>query len=602
MPDADTLCNDAFRNDLPKVQKALETNPALKNQLSTTRETSVLYTAARAGHLDLVKYLVQVAGCDIDRANGARSNGSTPLHGAAFGGHCQVIEFLVQHGATLQKNAFGDSALQDLEIADITDGQREACRRALRLLKEPLTPSTTPAALAPGGPDQSPPAPLHSALAEATHPLAQTSPQSQSQSVPTPAKRPDPEVAEDAVPPAPAAVCPIKESHEQDPDVLTGGITCFESLLSILVANKIPEKGPFSGFIQKTSNIIQSAVNEDTSGDLLPFLEDFGWNGTQFQSEDPWTSLQTRLTQKISAQKIPDSPPQSKAAKDAVNGKRPLEDEDTEAPKAKKAKPKPKPKTKGGAKGQAPAAGGPTQEKMLLNPVSKESIAEMMTAEYTVTEIEKDTEEFWDLEAKLAGCQQAHHEDYCGKRLAEGKKPLIFTLIKYETVTNEVMNRRFERRRAALQKEGKEFGRVRLSFHGTAAEHFPSICKTGLLRFKHPLNPCKEQSDDGYFGSNRKGVYVSRYFEYTLKYANDGEPLDLGQTVKILNFKTLPGRSEHIKKLVGGVAPTHGFHSHSSPNHLEWYLFNEDQLCLEGIMTVKAVVNNRINADDEKVE
>uniref|UniRef100_A0A7S1IXK1 PARP n=1 Tax=Eutreptiella gymnastica TaxID=73025 RepID=A0A7S1IXK1_9EUGL len=511
MPDADTLCNDAFRNDLPKVQKALETNPALKNQLSTTRETSVLYTAARAGHLDLVKYLVQVAGCDIDRANGARSNGSTPLHGAAFGGHCQVIEFLVQHGATLQKNAFGDSALQDLEIADITDGQREACRRALRLLKEPLTPSTTPAALAPGGPDQSPPAPLHSALAEATHPLAQTSPQSQSQSVPTPAKRPDPEVAEDAVPPAPAAVCPIKESHEQDPDVLT-------------------------------------------------------------------------------------------AAKDAVNGKRPLEDEDTEAPKAKKAKPKPKPKTKGGAKGQAPAAGGPTQEKMLLNPVSKESIAEMMTAEYTVTEIEKDTEEFWDLEAKLAGCQQAHHEDYCGKRLAEGKKPLIFTLIKYETVTNEVMNRRFERRRAALQKEGKEFGRVRLSFHGTAAEHFPSICKTGLLRFKHPLNPCKEQSDDGYFGSNRKGVYVSRYFEYTLKYANDGEPLDLGQTVKILNFKTLPGRSEHIKKLVGGVAPTHGFHSHSSPNHLEWYLFNEDQLCLEGIMTVKAVVNNRINADDEKVE
>jgi len=91
-----------------------------------------------------------------------------------------------------------------------------------------------------------------------------------------------------------------------------GGITCFESLLSILVANKIPEKGPFSGFIQKTSNIIQSAVNEDTSGDLLPFLEDFGWNGIQFQSEDAWTSLQTRLNQKISAHKIPDSPPQSK--------------------------------------------------------------------------------------------------------------------------------------------------------------------------------------------------------------------------------------------------------------------------------------------------
>ena len=500
----------------------MEANPALKDQLSTTRETTVLYTAARAGHLALVRYLVQVAGCAIDRANGASSNGSTALHGAAFGGHCQVLEFLVGHGATLQENAFGDTALQDLEIADITDGQREACRTALRPLQEPPAPPAPPVTLAPAEPALSAAPTTPPALAETTHSLAQTSPQPESHSVTAAAKRPDPQVpsgvADDVAPPAAAAVSPVTETQEQKPAVLT-------------------------------------------------------------------------------------------AAEDAPDGKRPLEDEHAEAPEAKKPKgkvskpkPKPKPKPKGGAKGQALVAKGPGLEELLLNPVSKESIAELKTAEVTVTEVEKDTQEFWDQEENMEANMQSHHEDYCEKRLAEGKRPMKFKLKKYEKVSNEVMTRRFQRRWEAMQKEGKDLGRIRTSFHGTFAEHIPSICKTSLLRFKHPLNPCKDQSDEGYFGSNRKGVYVSRYVEYTLKYANDGEPLDAGQTAKILKFQTLPGRSEHIQKLVGGIAPTPGFHSHSSPNHLEWYLFNEDQLCLEAIMTVEAYENTRTDADDEALK
>ena len=43
------------------------------------------------------------------------------------------------------------------------------------------------------------------------------------------------------------------------------GVTCFESLLSILSANKIPQQGPLSGYTKQVSSIIQSEVEEDTS-------------------------------------------------------------------------------------------------------------------------------------------------------------------------------------------------------------------------------------------------------------------------------------------------------------------------------------------------
>eukprot|EP00669_Euglena_mutabilis_P004881 TRINITY_DN16250_c0_g1_i1.p2 TRINITY_DN16250_c0_g1~~TRINITY_DN16250_c0_g1_i1.p2 ORF type:complete len:126 (-),score=63.47 TRINITY_DN16250_c0_g1_i1:220-597(-) len=124
------------------------------------------------------------------------------------------------------------------------------------------------------------------------------------------------------------------------------------------------------------------------------------------------------------------------------------------------------------------------------------------------------------------------------------------------------------------------------------------MCRYSLLRFKHPLNPCKTQVDDGYFGSNRKGVYVSRYADYTFKYANRQVPLEPKEQCKILQFRTLPGRSKHIPKMCGPIDPTDGFDSHSSPSFLEWFLFNEDQLLPEYILTVEAKEDTRTAADD----
>jgi hypothetical protein len=38
-------------------------------------------------------------------------------------------------------------------------------------------------------------------------------------------------------------------------------------------------------------------------------------------------------------------------------------------------------------------------------------------------------------------------------------------------------------------------------------------------------------TDEGWFGTPKKGVYVSRYLDYTLKYSNGGEPLQPGHQV-----------------------------------------------------------------------
>ena len=156
-----------------------------------------------------------------------------------------------------------------------------------------------------------------------------------------------------------------------------------------------------------------------------------------------------------------------------------------------------------------------------------------------------------------------------------------------ERVENEVLECRFELMRQLLAKDRElKDVRERVSFHGTHPRNCKGILTTSLLRFKHKLNKCKKQVDDGYFGSNKKGVYVSRYADYTLKYANNIVALKPQDTVKTICFRTLPGKSKHIKELCGAIDPTDGFDSHSSPEFLEWFLFDESQLCPEYVFEV----------------
>ena len=243
-----------------------------------------------------------------------------------------------------------------------------------------------------------------------------------------------------------------------------------------------------------------------------------------------------------------------------------------------------------------------TRRKYIANLVKGKSLDDfpLKTAKATLSKLDKDTEEFWDLEERFAAHLQGRNEDYVSKRIKKGLKPMRFILVGAERVTNEILEARFDiKKRELIKTRGAKEVRERVSFHGTHPRNCQSICNTSLLRFKHELNPCKKQVDDGYFGTNKKGVYVSRYADYTLKYANNIVSLEPKDVVKTIIFRTLPGKSKHITKLCGAIDPTEGFDSHSSPEFLEWYLFDESQLTPEYVLQIRAEEDTRTMADDQ---
>jgi hypothetical protein len=217
----------------------------------------------------------------------------------------------------------------------------------------------------------------------------------------------------------------------------------------------------------------------------------------------------------------------------------------------------------------------------------------------TLERLDPDSEAFWDLEERFNANVLGRNEDYVASRIKKGAKPIRFILIGAERVVNPVLQTRFElKKREIVEAREAKDARERVSFHGTHPKNIQSILRYGLLRFQHALNPCKTQVDDGYFGTNKKGIYVSRYADYTLKYANRVCPVDPGDKVKTIMFRTMPGKSKHIASLVGAIDPTTGFDSHSSPEFLEWYLFDEAQCCPSYVVEVKAVEDTRTAADD----
>ncbi|EFO20401.1 sex-determining protein fem-1 [Loa loa] len=59
----------------------------------------VLWAAAAAGHIDIVRYLVEKAGADINQTT--QSN-SSPLRGACYDGHFDIVQYLVKKGADIE--------------------------------------------------------------------------------------------------------------------------------------------------------------------------------------------------------------------------------------------------------------------------------------------------------------------------------------------------------------------------------------------------------------------------------------------------------------------------------------------------------------------
>ena len=503
----------AFSGDKASLKSWAMSNAGKVNDLSKDRHCSLLYTAARGGHFAIVKMLVEDFLADINVRNGENGGMSTPLHGAAFGGHHEVVAYLLSKGAKQKKNGYGETPLDNAKepAEGVSASDAKKCIKALQAPADPVPATTVPATT--------------------TSPVKQ---QAQEKKQETPK----------AAPPPPAEVATT-------------------------------ERPAFSA-----SQLLKKGIAE-----LRQLCSKFGLSATGDKSK-----LIERLSSKDQEKK--DAAVTPVKPEGAVKSK-PTEEAEGDAPPAKKQKTET-------ATGSATTLATPASVEEGAGSLDPAWIEKLKGATVVQKEVEKDTEEFWALEEKVMACCQGRNEDYVQNRIKKKKKPLTFIVKRAWKVTNPVLDKAFaEKKKELAANYGEPCTRVRVAFHGTKEANINSILTTSLLRFKHPLNPCKEQADDGYFGTNRKGVYVSRYFDYTLKYSNGLHPLEENETVKVIMFKCLPGKVFHVESLNMGMDPTPGHSAHSSPSHLEWYLFDERQLAPDYVVEIQAKLDTRTAADDE---
>ena len=153
--------------------------------------------------------------------------------------------------------------------------------------------------------------------------------------------------------------------------------------------------------------------------------------------------------------------------------------------------------------------------------------------------------------------------------------------------------------RAHDQRSGAELAE-QWAFAGCSAAAIDPICRNGLLPVGHPGNP-SQSTDPGWFGCCRQGVYVGKCGDYVLKYSNGLRPLAVGETVRVVMLKVLPGRAYHCGGIDMGCDPKPGFDSHMSVHGLEWYLPLEGQSCPAFVLDVMAVAQTGDGTPDDGV-
>jgi serine/threonine-protein phosphatase 6 regulatory ankyrin repeat subunit B len=94
-----------------------------------------LYSAARQGHLDIVKILVENKAEVVEEAGAGI--GITPLYAAVLYGHPEIVEFLLEKGATIdfKKGLLGECAITALHIAAILPSEVGGLKITEYLLK-----------------------------------------------------------------------------------------------------------------------------------------------------------------------------------------------------------------------------------------------------------------------------------------------------------------------------------------------------------------------------------------------------------------------------------------------------------------------------------
>jgi len=240
------------------------------------------------------------------------------------------------------------------------------------------------------------------------------------------------------------------------------------------------------------------------------------------------------------------------------------------------------------------------QNKMKLTLIlTDQRPADVSSSSFSLVGLDKSAKEFDEVEMQFRADFQNHHEYYVAQRVKNNKLPITFVLMNAWKVVNPELENKFAYFYEKLKTLGRnaEELKVRRAYHGTRASNVEPICKNGLLKIGNPKNP-SQATDPGWFGDPRKGVYVSRHVEYTTKYSNSLAHLEPNDRVKIIMFKTLPGKSFHVEQVTKGMSPTPGYDSHSSPSFLEWFLFDEAQSCPVYVLEVQALENTRVKSDD----
>ena len=126
----------AFKGDAAALRAWLEANGGKKqvDALSRDRKCTLLYTAARQGHFECAKMLVDDFGADVSRANGDAEVGSTPLHAACYGGFPPCVALLVVRGAKADaKNKLGETPLDNAKspAAGVGAAVKRKCQELL---------------------------------------------------------------------------------------------------------------------------------------------------------------------------------------------------------------------------------------------------------------------------------------------------------------------------------------------------------------------------------------------------------------------------------------------------------------------------------------
>ncbi|TPX34363.1 hypothetical protein SmJEL517_g03009 [Synchytrium microbalum] len=114
-----SICTLLLRTTNPEI--AVNSLPMLKAyhvdggdlNITTSKNRSLLYIAARKGHTEMV-VLLQQQGLDVNLGgdvNKPNNDNATPLWVAAAGGHLEVVKYLVEKGGELNQEALGYTPL-----------------------------------------------------------------------------------------------------------------------------------------------------------------------------------------------------------------------------------------------------------------------------------------------------------------------------------------------------------------------------------------------------------------------------------------------------------------------------------------------------------